>query len=275
MTNFRTLGPVACILFAAWTQTAIAHTDIEVQLADLNQKLERNPHDSSLYLIRGELKRHKRDWLGAEADFVQAYQLGSPEIRSELNLYRGRLFKEAGQSRRAVAELDYFIERNPEHIDALRMRALAYAQMGGFNEAIADYTRLIAVSPSRSPEVWLERARLCIRNDDIDAAVQSIDDAIGIFGPLVNLVEFSVNAEIGRHNHAAALNQIEKLPLILAETPEWLWRRAELFEKLDRPNDAAQLSARAHDTISKMPLNRQNSAAMQELLGKLAVLDEQ
>ncbi len=265
------MGSVALMLIIMCAQPAAAHTDIETQLASVTQDIESRPNDYSLYLLRGELKRHSQDWLGAEADFARADQLGSAEVRDQLKLYRGRLFEEAGQSRRAVAELDTFIARYPEHINALRVRALAYAQMGAFNEAIVDYTRLIALDTTRSPELWLERARLWVEIERIDAAVASIDDATVIFGPLVTLVEFAVNAEVGRHDYAAALDRMEKLPSALAETPEWLWRRGKLLEQLDRPDDAAHVYARAQEAILKMPLRRQKTAAMQDLLAKLRV----
>ncbi len=262
---------VALVLITVWAQNAAAHTDIDTRLASVSRELERRPNDYSLYLMRGELRRHSQDWLGAEADFARADQLGSAKVRDQLELYRARLFEEAGQGRRAVAELDTYIARHPEHIDALRIRALAYAQMGAFNEAIADYTRLTGVDAARSPELWLERARLWVRIGRIDAAVASIDDATVKFGPLVTLVEFAVNAEIGRHAYEAALDRMEKLPSSLAETPEWLWRRGKLLEQLGRSDDAAHAYARVRKAILNLPLRRQKTAVMQDLLAKLGV----
>lgn len=263
------LCSVSLMLYTMWVHTAAAHTDIEMQLASVTQELESRPDDYSLYVLRGELKRRRQDWLGAEADFARADQLGSADVRDQLKLYRGRLFEEAGQARRAVAELDTYIARHPEDIAALRVRALAYAQMGAFNEAIADYTRLIALDTAQSPELWLERARLWLEIGCIDTAVTSIDDATVKFGPLVTLVEFVVNAEIGRHDYAAALDGMEKLPSALAETPAWLWRRGKLLEQLDRPDDAAHVYAQAEKTILELPLRRQNTPVMQDLLAKL------
>ena len=262
---------VALMLITMWAQTAAAHTDVETQLTRVTQELESRPNDYSLYLVRAELRRHSQDWLGAEADFARADQLGSDELSDQLELYRGRLFVEAGQGRRAVVELDSYIARHPEHIDALRIRALAFVQMGAINEAIADYTRLLAVDAARSPELWLERARLWVRIGRIDAAVASIDDAIAILGPLTTLVEFAVNAEIGRHDYEAALDRMEKLPSALAETPEWLWRRGKLLEQLGRSDDAALAYAGARKAILELPMRRQKTAAMQDLLAKLRI----
>jgi len=250
-------------------QTAAAHTDIEVQLESVARELESRPNEYSLYVVRGELRRHSRDWLGAEADFARADQLGTAKDREQLRLYRGRLFEAAGQFRRAVAELDRFIDHHPDHIDAIRIRALAYAQMGAITEAISDYTRLIALNPARSPELWLERARLWVDIGHVDAAIASIDEAIVIFGQLVTLVEFAVDTEVGHQDYAEAFNRVKDLPPALAESPRWLWRRGMLLEKLDRPEDAALLYARAREAILKLSQYRQNTAAIQELLAKL------
>ncbi len=265
------LCSVALILITLCAQIAGAHTDLEIQLESVTRELENRPDDYSLYLVRGELNRHSQDWLGAGADFARADQLGPVEVRDQLKLYRGRLFQEAGQARHAVAELDTYIARHPEHIEALRVRALAYAQMGESNEAIADYTRLINLDTARSPELWLERARLWLKIGCTDAAIASIDDATVKIGPLVTFAEFAINAEIGRHNYAAALDRMEKLPSALAETPMWLWRRGKLLERLDRPDAAAHEYARARAAISKMPWHRQKTVAIQYLLANLTV----
>ena len=260
---------VTLMLITVWGQNSTAHTDIEVQIEIVTQELNSRPNDYSLYLVRGELKRQSQDWLGAEADFERAEQLGSADVHNQLNLYRGRLFHEAGQAQRAVAELDTYIAHNPEHIDALLVRARAHAQMDAFDAAISDYTRLIALHAARSPELWLERARLWMEIGHIDNAIASIDDATEFFGPLVTLVEFAIDAEIGRQDYAAALDRMQKLPLVLAETPEWLSRRGKLLELLGRSDDAAHAFARARQTILKMPLHRQKTAAMQQLLSTL------
>ena len=272
MNRLAIICSVALSLITLYAQIAGAHTDIELQLASVTRELENRPDDYSLYLVRGELKRHSHDWLGAEADFARADELGSVEVRDQLKLYRGRLFQEAGQARRAVAELNTYISRHPKHIEALRVRALANAQIGEFSEAIADYTRLIKLDTTRSPELWLERARLWLIVGCTDAAIASIDDATVRFGPLVTFVEFSVNAEIGRHNYAAALDRMEKLPSALVGTPKWLWRRGNILEHLDRPDDAAHAYAQAQKKILEMPLRRQNTAAMRVLLAKLRAL---
>jgi len=262
---------IAIMLLSFWLQGAAAHSDIDIQLASVTLELEERPHDHTLYLRRAELRRHEQDWLGAEADLARAYELGTGEVHDQLHLYRGHLYQEAGQAKRAIAELDTYMTRHPEHLDALRIRALAHAQLNAFDAAAADYSLLIALDTSRSPELWLERARLWVRMGAVDTALQSIDDSIEEFGPLITLIEFGVDTEIDRQNYSAAIIRMDRLPRALAESPVWLWRRGTLFEKLDRSDEAALSYARARNVILDMPVRRRQMPAIQNLLAKLTV----
>ena len=257
------------LLLTLWTRPGSAHPDVEIQLARVSGAIASEPADASLYLLRGDLRRLHSDWAGAEADFSTAERLGAAGIRDELDLYRGRLHEQAGEPVRAIAELDRYVSRHPEHLEARRTRALAHAQTGALAAAIADYTRLIALDTARSPELWLERARLWLRAGQPDAALASIDEAIHVLGHLVTLVEFGVDTEIERQQYAAALRRMADLPTQLAQTPEWLWRRGQLLEQLDRSGDAARAYAQARQAISEMPARRQQTHAMQELLARL------
>jgi tetratricopeptide (TPR) repeat protein len=260
---------ISLILIALPGQYALAHSDIGSQISSVTRKIEERPNDASLYLVRGDLRRYSHDWPGAEADFSVADQLGSAAVRDQLNLYRGHLFLDAEQFERAIAELDTYIARHPDHIDALRLRALARKGTGSIDGAIADYTQLILLDPARSPELWLERARLWVKLGRDDDAIRSMDEAITIFGALVTLVDLSVDVEVRRHNFAAALSHIDTLPPTLTQSPQWLWRRGNVLEKLNRPHDASRMYDKAQEAIRELPLHRRNTPAIQELIANL------
>jgi tetratricopeptide (TPR) repeat protein len=258
------------ILAVAWVRPALAHGDVALELEHVTELIEARPMDAALYLWRGELRRLGHDWVGAQDDFARAAEFGSAAIRDELGLYRGRLYQEAQESHRAVAELDAYVERHPRHVDALRARALAHAQLGAVDAADADYARVLALdSARRSPELWLERSRVLIGAGRVDAALAAIDEAIAELGPLVTLVEFGIDAEIEREQYAAALDRMAALPAAVADTPLWLGRRGDLLGKLDRTEDAARAYGRAREAILRMPAQRRQTLAMQELLARL------
>lgn len=257
------------LLLAIGAQIAVAHPEIEWQLEAVDRDINAAPDDPALYVRRGDLKRLLRDWEGAEADFARAEQLGAGEIRDELPLHRARLFIDTGHFRRGLFELDGFIARHPDHIDARRLRAITLAQAGETDAAIADYSHLLQTHAANSPELWVERARLLQGTGHTEAAVAGIDEAIGIFGPLVTLVEFAIEARIDDRNYAAALDEMDRLPPALRAAPHWQWRRGEVLRAFGKSDAANQAYEEAVAAILKLPVQRQNTAAMQELRARL------
>ena len=246
-----------------------AHPELEAQIARVSAQLVRHPEDAALYLTRGDLERLHREFDQAEADFAAAERCGDGADRDELALYRGRLYQDAGQSARAIRELDRYIARHPRHVDALRVRALAYAARNELDAAVADYTRLIAAGGSRSPELWLERAKLLVRAGDVDAALASLDEAVLALGPLVTLIEFAIDIDVERGATQAALARLQSLPTALTQTPQWLWRRAKLLRQAGSELEADQAAARARAAILDLPPLRRRTLAMQDLWARL------
>lgn len=261
------LLPVLAVLA---TPTVSAHTELETQLDRVSHEIEHRPGEASLYMRRGNLRLRLHDWQGAEQDFALAHDLGTSEVRDELGLQRARLFNDAGQAQRAIDELNAYIARHPQHLIALRERALAYAQFGSFEHAIDDLTRLIDCDKRRSPEPWLERARLWIQAGDTDAAVMSIEKAQDIFGPLPVFVEFLVDAELDRDGYAAALGYLDDLPEVLATSPRWLWRRGDILARLGRRDEATRAFVRTRHAIMGLSAQRRNTPVMQNLLARVA-----
>ncbi|MCC6785623.1 MAG: tetratricopeptide repeat protein [Planctomycetes bacterium] len=91
------------------------------------------------------------------ADLDRAFALGyrTPEAC----LARVRFQKAAGRTARVVEELSAALEREPDHVEALTMRAEALASLRRFDEAIADQSRVVE-SSGGSGEARVARARL-------------------------------------------------------------------------------------------------------------------
>lgn len=261
------LLPVLAVLA---TPTVSAHTELETQLDHVTHEIEHRPRDASLYVRRGNLRRRLQDWQRAKEDFDLAHVLGTSDVRDELRFHRARLFSDAGQPDQAIDELNSFIERHPRHLIALRTRALAYEQIGSFENAIVDLTTLIDCDEPQSPEPWLNRARLWIQSGDTDAAVASIDKALNIFGPLPVFVEFLVDAELDRESYAAALAVLDDLPDVLAASPRWLWRRGDILNRLGRSDDASRAFIQARQAIMRLPERRRNAPVMRDMLERSA-----
>lgn len=269
----RLLHCLCLALIAASMQSAIAHTSVETLLSSVNHEIALRPGDYALYVRRAELEREQHDWTRAEADVALAEQLAPADERQELELTRGRIFQEAGDSGRAIASINAYLAAHPSDIVALRIRALAFAQMGLFDEAIADYSTLLALAGSRSPELWLEQARLWLRAGEPDAALDAVDEAVEIFGPLITLVELAFDTEIDLGDYTGALARIDAVPAALSASPRWLWKRGLVLDALNRPDEASQAYAQARRAIGGMPLRRQATPAMQALLAQLSSIE--
>ena len=89
----RRLLPAAAIVFSL-SLPLLAHPGIDVQIADLTERIAATPNDARLYLRRGELYRLHRDWKEAESDLRHARKI-DPEL-SVVDQSLGRLMLDAG-----------------------------------------------------------------------------------------------------------------------------------------------------------------------------------
>src|SRR5438876_8647915 len=112
------------MLLTAWLpRLAWAHADLLLQIEDVTKQLEKEPNNPELYLRRGELRRAHVEWEAAYADYDRALAL-APDL-AIIDLARGRLFLDSGWPLSARAALDRFLSRQPNHVEALVLRARA------------------------------------------------------------------------------------------------------------------------------------------------------
>ena len=117
-----------CLALTVVVSSAFAHADVHERIAAVDKLIEEAPRDPKLYLKRGELHRLHRDWDAALADYRRADEL-QPGL-DEVRFLRGRLLQEAGRSQDAKRELDGFLAGQPDHREALLMRARAFVSLG-------------------------------------------------------------------------------------------------------------------------------------------------
>src|SRR5215207_2768651 len=146
----------ASALFAEAAPKAVAHDGIHEQLAELSRQIRAKAGDASLYLRRGELYRIHRDWAAAAADFERARRL-DPNLRA-VDLARGRLLADVGNFDEAERCLDRYIAAEPESSEALLVRARLLVRMKRPADAVADFTRAIALMSEPDPDHFVERA---------------------------------------------------------------------------------------------------------------------
>ena len=149
--KFRFFIAVICINSCVlMSQLVLAHGPLQEQIAKVTEQIKQNPNDASLYLKRGELYRHHRDWSKALADYNFTGKL-APE-RVEVDFARGRMMLEAGWYEKAKAPLDRFLALYPKHPEALITRARVLVKLGENLAAAKDYTNAISHLDPPRPE---------------------------------------------------------------------------------------------------------------------------
>jgi tetratricopeptide (TPR) repeat protein len=247
----------------------LAHADIVVRITALDLEIAAEPGNPNLYLRRGELHRHHRDWLAAVSDYQRAARL-APDL-PELDFYTGRLWLEAGAPSLARAPLNRFLAARPDHANGLVTRARVLAAVGDRPAAVADFDRAIALLDSPSPDLYLERARLIAAQgpDHVDLALEGIDEGFARLGPLVTLARFAIEQERARGRFPAALERLERLPAKVIRIPTWQALRGDLLSEMGRVAAAREAYAAGLEAIEALPVSRRESRAIITLESRL------
>jgi tetratricopeptide (TPR) repeat protein len=258
---------ISCF-WALSTPPAAAHGPIDEQIAALTSRIREDPRNATLYLARGELHRHHREWDAALADFDRSAQL-APTL-AEVDLARGRTLLDADRPGPAKVALDRFLGKHPEHVEALLARARVLVVMDQNRAAVDDYTRAIALEAQRGrniPDHYLERARACAAQgaEFIAEAVRGLDEGIAALGPIVTLELYAIELELTGKSYDAALARLEIIRAQSRREERWLVRRGEILEHAGHPAEARLAYAQALATIESLPERHRKTRATTQL----------
>ena len=252
------------ICLALLSSFARAHEGLHEQIVAVTAKIKKDPMNASLYLQRGELYRHHRDWTRAAADYDRAARL-EPDLKV-VGLARGKMLFESGRHQRARFTLDRFLSQQPDHYEGVVTRARVLAKLGARSEAARDFTHALARSSVPEPELYLERAHV-IAGDArrVDEAVSGLDEGIKRLGPLVTLELAAIDLELRRHNYDAALARVDVIASQSERKETWLVRRGEILKLAGRQEEARAALTAALAAIESLPPERRQSRTVTAL----------
>ena len=183
-----------------------------------------------------ELQQHDPD---AAQELERAYQ------RARLNRAAERLA--AGDVPGAIRDTSLLLEHDPEHTEALRLRAPAWISAGNAPAALEDLTCLFALEPQMNddPELrWLQAVCLMHLNrteglhDCLAAVIQRDPDHQSARFARASLLE-----QEGRIQEA--LRDLEYVKEASPRAGDALWLKARLLQRLGRSQDARTCAAQA------------------------------
>jgi tetratricopeptide (TPR) repeat protein len=153
--------------------------DDEHALADYDLCLQMRPNFAPAYNNRGLIFMRRGDLQRAFDEFNIALSLNAPASRY-INLFnRGRVQTLRKQFAPALADFAAARQLNPEGWQIPNYRCITYAELGRFDEAIADCNEVLAKHPKWVGPIT-NRGNAYLGKGDLDAALRDYNEAIGI-----------------------------------------------------------------------------------------------
>jgi predicted Zn-dependent protease len=252
-------------MFAAMVVVS-AHGDLHEQIAAASRAIAAQPPDATLYLARGELYRAHHEPAPALADYATALRI-DPALDAA-RLARGRLLVEAHRPGDALPDLDWFLGRQPDHAEALIVRARARAAVADTTRSRADYDRALRLASN--PDWFIERARLVRESAGPAAALEGLDEAVARLGPLVTLTLEAITCELSLAHHDAALARLDRLVAASGANPQWTLQRGDILIAAGRPSDARGAFLAVLTAIDGLPPARRHTPHAEALRARAA-----
>lgn len=135
-------------------EAALALHDNRLEVAEplLRQYLKRDPFDARAIRMLAELAGRIGRNRDAETLLRRALELAPAFTAARANL--ALVLYRQNRSTEALAELETLQQDEPEHLGHANLKAAALGRLGGFEEAIALYDRVLAAAPTQ-PRVWM------------------------------------------------------------------------------------------------------------------------
>lgn len=242
-----------------------AHSDLHERIVALTKQLQITPHDPSLLFKRAELNRQHHDWNAALADYDQVEKLDADFPAVDFG--RGRTLYESGQAAEALAALDRYLIGNPKHIRALLTRARARVLLARYQDAIADYDKVIFFSNRPLPEYYIERAEswAALGEKFHHKAIKGLDEGLSTLGPVFTLQYAAIDLEVKSRQYANTLKRIDALPASIKNTSTWQQKRGDILLLAGDAQKAQAAFDFALAKIHKLPETRRKVKAVAEL----------
>src|SRR5579883_2416056 len=146
----------------------------DAALACLAEAIQRDPHNSAVYLLRAWVYQDKVYLNQALADCTKALQLDPNQAVAYG--FRGLAHCKKGDLDHAIADFTEALRLNPNHPGNLVYRGLCYSAKRDFDKAIQDFTAALQLNPLAA-RVHALRAAVYFAKQDLARAVDDLKAA--------------------------------------------------------------------------------------------------
>jgi tetratricopeptide (TPR) repeat protein len=216
--------------------SAAAHDGVNVEIAKLDTKIQKEPHNTALYIERAMLLRREGQFGRALVDLAQAQKL-DPH-RREIVLEKGLTLAAKGETKEAESLLSAYLASGLPSAKAFEARGKIRENGKRFVEARADYSAAVALAPG--PDLFLARGRMDEALGHWDDAARGYAEGLRILSGAIVLRLALVRVEHQRGHYDRAIALIDDILPTLAVKADWLLLRADQHAAAGQPAKARQ-----------------------------------
>ena len=235
----------------AYLLRALRQTDDEAQVKDLDAAVKANPSNAEALQARALLRMKNNDVIGA-VDDLKVLLKQDPTNQAVAQVAVEQLVG-LGRTEDALVLLNEALEASPNE-GLYRLRGIIYRAEGKEDEALADFSKALAMQP-KDPISLLQRAEISLGRGDVKSAKRDLGEAIRVEPRVADSVaavrvRCYIAVEEGRLPDA-----INDMNLIVQANPEdafWVLQLASLYVQDKRPAKAIELTS---DILKREPKN--------------------
>jgi len=153
--------------------------DEENALADYNRVITLDPSNQSAYIARAEVKTVDRDYTGALEDVNTALELSGGGGDAYIRYMRGLIYMKLGDYEEAVADFTRALQLSPDETYIYADRAWSYFELANYQAAIRDFTAFLEYDPS-SLETYHGKGDAQVNIGDFEGAVETFTAALAL-----------------------------------------------------------------------------------------------
>lgn len=256
-----------------FTETAVSHSDVAPEIAEITAKLADQPNNVALLLQRGQLYRYNGKFSESLTDLEQAWLL--ERENRQVALERCRTLMALERMGEAEAALNQYLQNEVglSRVVALGERAHLYARTGRADLAIMDLSEALQFYPT--VEFYVLRGHLLEQTGQFDAAAVGYREGLNRLPQANVLRKKLIHVFIVQGQYPEALALIDQELAVAPVKTAWYLKRAQVLAALGQTMamNQARLQALAEAThvLTKRPtaLHRIARAKVYQALGQL------
>ena len=237
-----------------FVEKAVAHSDVDPDIAEVTAELANQPDNVSLLLRRGQLYRSNGKFIESLNDLEHAWLLDREN--RQVALERCRTLVALGRESEAEAALNQYLqgEAGVSRVMALVERAHLYARTNRADLAIVDFSEAIDFYPT--VELYMARGHLQEEVGRLDAAAAGYGEGLSHLPQASILRRELIRVKTAQGHYQEVLTLIDQELASAAVKTDWYLRRAEVLAALGQTEAADTARAHALAECNRVLANR-------------------